>query len=140
MPAAFLPTKEQSIAVSVMAACGVPQAEIVRQLASPGGRAMDLKTLRKAFRRELNEGKATANSMVARSLFKKATGDGAQSVTAAIFWLKTQAGWKEPIVISGDADNPITFANADAKTALLRGLAPPAPDGGDCAQGGKADE
>jgi hypothetical protein len=25
-------------------------------------------------------------------------GDGAQSVTAAIFWLKTRAGWKETVV------------------------------------------
>lgn len=139
MPAAIIPTKEQSIAVAVMAACGVPQAEIARQLAVQGGRVMDLKTLRKAFRRELDDGKRTANSLVARSLFKKATGDGAQSVTAAIFWLKTQAGWKEPIVISGDADNPITFSNADAKVALLRGLAPAAPAGGDRAPGGEAD-
>lgn len=95
MPAAFIPTKEQSIAVSVMAACGVPQADIARQLAKPGGKAIDLKTLRKAFRRELDEGMRTANSLVARALFKKATGDGPQSVTAAIFWLKTRAGWKE---------------------------------------------
>ena len=32
---------------------------------------------------------------VAESLFRKATGDHRQSVTAAIFWLKTRAGWKE---------------------------------------------
>jgi hypothetical protein len=32
---------------------------------------------------------------VAESLFRKATTDGAQSVTAAIFWLKTRGGWRE---------------------------------------------
>ena len=30
--------------------------------------------------------------------YKKATGDGPQSVTAAIFWLKTRAGWKETFI------------------------------------------
>jgi len=83
------------MAVAVMAACGVTQSEMVKQLARPGEKAIDLKTLRKAFREELDRGKTTANSIVARALFKKATGDGPQSVTAAIFWLKTQAGWKE---------------------------------------------
>jgi len=32
---------------------------------------------------------------VAESLFRKATGEGSQSVTAAIFWLKTKGGWRE---------------------------------------------
>jgi hypothetical protein len=27
--------------------------------------------------------------------YRKATGDGREAVTAAIFWLKTRAGWKE---------------------------------------------
>lgn len=31
----------------------------------------------------------------AESLFRKATGDGSQSVTAAIFWLKTWGSWRE---------------------------------------------
>ena len=39
-----------------------------------------------------------ANTKVAESLYRKALGDGSQSVTAAIFWLKTRAGWKETLV------------------------------------------
>ena len=35
---------------------------------------------------------------MAQSLYKKALGDGTSAVTAAIFWLKTQAGWKETLV------------------------------------------
>jgi hypothetical protein len=35
---------------------------------------------------------------VAEFLYRKATTDGAQSVTAAIFWLETRAGWKETSV------------------------------------------
>ena len=30
-----------------------------------------------------------------RGLFRKATSDGSQSVTAAIFWLKPRSGWRE---------------------------------------------
>src|SRR5690349_9012956 len=105
----LVPTKEQSITVAVMVACGVPQTEIVRQLPNPQtGQPIDLKTLRKAFRRELDEGKRVANAMVARSLFKKATGDGPQSVAAAIFWLKTQAGWKETERIELSAKHSLT--------------------------------
>jgi hypothetical protein len=36
-----------------------------------------------------------ADSRVGESLYHKALGDGAQSVTTAIFWLKTRAHWKE---------------------------------------------
>lgn len=94
--AKFTPTKEQIVRVSVLVACGTPQSEIARQVINPeSGDAIDLKTLRKCFRYELDEGKKAANAMVARALFKRATGDGPQSVTAAIFWLKAQAGWRD---------------------------------------------
>jgi hypothetical protein len=49
-------------------------------------------TLRKNFRKELDTSKARANAIVSQALFKKAK-DG--NVIAQIFWLKTQAGWKE---------------------------------------------
>lgn len=75
-----------------MVAAGFPQEQIAEQI------NLDRKTLRKHFRVEIDTGKTSANAMVARSLFKKATGDGPQSVSAAIFWLKTQAGWKETTV------------------------------------------
>ncbi len=39
-----------------------------------------------------------ANAKVAENLYRKATGEGRESVTAAIFWLKTRAGWKETSV------------------------------------------
>jgi hypothetical protein len=54
------------------------------------------KTLRKHFRPELDTGHIKANVKVAESLFRKATGPGREAVTAAIFWLKTRAGWTEP--------------------------------------------
>ncbi|MEQ9814093.1 MAG: hypothetical protein RLO50_15045 [Azospirillaceae bacterium] len=75
--------------VEAMAAYGIPEADIARVI------GIDPKTLRKHYRDELDTGHVKANARVAEVLFKKATGDGPQSVTAAIFWLKTRAGWRE---------------------------------------------
>ena len=76
--------------VEGMAACGVPEVDIARVV------DIDPKTLRKHYRDELDTGQIKATAKVAESLFRKATSDGAQSVTAAIFWLKTRGGWREP--------------------------------------------
>ena len=78
--------------VEAMAGFGVPEADIA------GVIGIDPKTLRRHYRDELKQGHVKANARVAESLYRKATSDGAQSVTAAIFWLKTRAGWKETIV------------------------------------------
>jgi len=77
--------------VDVMAGYGVPEEAIARCL------AIDAKTLRKHYRDELDTAHIRANTAVAQSLFRKATGNGPQSVTAAIFWLKTRAGWKDTV-------------------------------------------
>jgi hypothetical protein len=50
------------------------------------------KTLRKHYRDELDHGKAKANMAVGGSLYQKAIGG---DTTAAIFWAKTQMGWRE---------------------------------------------
>jgi hypothetical protein len=76
--------------VEAMSACGVPEVDIARVV------DIDPKTLRKHYRDELDTGHIKATAKVAESLFRKATGEGAQSVTAAIFWLKTRGGWREP--------------------------------------------
>ncbi|MEF2073497.1 hypothetical protein [Consotaella aegiceratis] len=75
-----------------MAGYGVPETDIARVV------GIDPKTLRKHCRDELETGHVKANSRVAESLYKKAIGNGAGSVTAAIFWMKTRAGWKETSV------------------------------------------
>ena len=75
--------------VEAMAAYGVPELAVARVL------AIDPKTLRKHYRDELDTGQIKATAKVAESLFRKATGEGSQSVTAAIFWLKTRGGWRE---------------------------------------------
>ena len=75
--------------VEAMAGYGVPEHAIARVV------KIDPKTLRKHYREELDTGQVKATAKVAESLFRKATGDGSQSVTAAIFWLKTRGGWRE---------------------------------------------
>ena len=82
--------------VSIMAACGFQHVLMCERITNhQTGKPIDGKTLRRAFRRELDEGEAQANAMVAQSLFKKAIGSSAQSVTAAIWWEKTRAGKRD---------------------------------------------
>lgn len=89
--------------VEALAGYGVPEADIA------GVIGIDAKTLRKHYRHELDHGHVKANAKVAENLFRKATGDGREAVIAAIFWMKTRAGWKETSVqeVSGKHE-PVT--------------------------------
>lgn len=78
--------------VEALAGYGVPEVDIA------GVVGIDPKTLRKHYPQELRYGHVKANAKVAENLFRKATGDGRESVIAAIFWMKTRAGWKETSV------------------------------------------
>ncbi len=78
--------------MEALAGYGVPEAEIA------GVVGIDAKTLRKHYRGELDHGHTKANARVADNLYRKATGEGREAVTAAIFWLKTRAGWRETLV------------------------------------------
>jgi hypothetical protein len=78
--------------VEALAGYGVPEAEIA------GLVGIDAKTLRKHYRKELDHGHTKANAKVAENLFRIAIGEGREAVTAAIFWLKTRARWKETIL------------------------------------------
>jgi hypothetical protein len=75
--------------VEAMAGYGVPEADIA------GVIGIDPKTLRKHYRGELDHGHVKANAKVAENLYRKATGEGRESVIAAIFWLKARARWTE---------------------------------------------
>jgi hypothetical protein len=112
----FKPTAEQMAAVQVLVACGFNQEDIAAQIINPEtGEPLSSRTMRKSMRAALDGGKAGANALVAKSLFKKATGSGPQAVSAAIFWLKCQAGWKEAaqsIELSGPQGAPIVVADA----------------------------
>ena len=89
--------------VEAMAGYGIPVDDIANVL------RINAKTLRKHYREELDTGHVKANAKVAENLYRKATGDGRESVIAAIFWLKTRARWKEVTVneISHDLSDPL---------------------------------
>ncbi len=86
---AHIPDPTSRRQVEAMAAYGVPERDVARVL------AIDPKTLRKHYREELDTGQIKATAKVAEFLFRKATTDGPQCVTAAIFWMKTRGGWRE---------------------------------------------
>ncbi len=97
--------------VEAMAAYGVPEKDIATVV------GIDPKTLRRHYRRELDTGSIKANSKIAESLYRKALGDGSQSVTAAIFWLKTRARWKETVVQEhiGEAVTPVLIVRTSVE-------------------------
>lgn len=87
---AYKPTDEQRKQVGAMVAYGIKQAVIADVM------GIDETTLRKYYAPEIATAREKANAAVAQSLYNEATkGSGSSKVTAAIFWLKTQAGWKE---------------------------------------------
>lgn len=80
------PTKQLRELVKMHALVGTPQSVIADVL------EINDKTLRKYYRRELDLATHQANAQVGGALFNKAVkGD----TTAAIFWLKTRAGFRE---------------------------------------------
>lgn len=84
-----VPTAATTAQVKAMRAYGVSHDDIAACL------GISDVTLRKHYAEAISVATAEANSKVAQSLYKKAIGDGPQSATCAIFWLKTRAGWKE---------------------------------------------
>ncbi len=89
---AYAPTDVLRKQVESMCGFGIKEDDIARSI------GISDVTLRKYYREELDNGITKANTAVAQSLYKKAMGEGTGAVTAAIFWLKTRAGWKETVV------------------------------------------
>lgn len=131
----------------VEAACGlgIPEDQIVRVVINPDtGRPIAGNTLRKYFRDELNRGLIQTKMRVGSSLVRSALGVAPTehhagipaNVTAAIFYLKTQGGWKEgeppapppsdeDKVDLEDAGRRIAFALAAAERAPQKALPKP---------------
>lgn len=120
--------------VEALAAYGIPQEDMCKLILNPRtGKPIDLKTLHKHFREELDTGMTKANAKVAESLFRQAVGapaiydaNGKQLraeqppvVSAGIFWLKARAGWKERDVheLTGENGGPIEIDDARSKLA-----------------------
>ena len=84
---AFVPTAEQRKMVRAMSAYGVPRTDICKVI-----RVGD-RTLRKAFREELDKASIEANAKGAETCFRMATSGTVPAAT--FFWLKARAGWRE---------------------------------------------
>src|SRR3954467_10923628 len=89
---AHTPDPVQRRQVEALAGYGGPEAEIAAIV------AIDAKTLRKHYRHELDHGHSKANAKIAENRYRMPLGQGREAVTAAIFWLKTRARWKETTV------------------------------------------
>ncbi len=76
---------------------------LVKSLSAVGIRFVDIAaklditddTLRKHYKQELELGRIDANASIGNTLFQQAKNG---NTSAAIFWLKTRAGWKETSV------------------------------------------
>lgn len=88
-PKPWEPTEEERSKIRIYAGLGMTQEQIGALL----GKSVD--SLDRFCRDDLDKGKAEIISKVAGALVKKAM---AGDTTSAIFYLKTQARWKETVV------------------------------------------
>ena len=103
---AFTATDEQRELVQQLAAFGLRQSEVVLFVKKKDGTSISEPTLLKNFKNELCTGKVKANVKVAQTLYKKAIGG---DTTSMIFWLKSQAGWKDTqrVELTGKDGGPV---------------------------------
>ena len=110
------PTERDRGQVKALAAMGATMFEISLVM------AVSEPTLRKYFHLEIATGGIEANAKVAQSLFRQATAQDKPNVTAAIFWLKARAGWRDGNRATGDeeeAPGKKAIAREEAKTAAV---------------------
>ena len=117
---AHQPTDASRKQIEALASFGVPRSEIAKVA------GICLNTLIRHYGDTLDIAATKANSLVAQSLFNRAVkGDGAAATSAAIFWLKARAGWREKDVheITGPSGGPIQMVDvsglSDAQLAAL---------------------
>ena len=104
------PTDATRETVQLHTTVGTTQADIARVL------DIDEKTLRKYYRDELDLAKAKANATIGGALFNRAkSGD----TSAMIFWMKTQAGWREKTDINHTSEDGTMTPKAGIDTSKL---------------------
>lgn len=114
-PKPWEPTEDERKRIRLYAGLGLTH----EQIASLIGKSRDC--LQKRARKELDDGRAETIAKVAGNLVQKALkGD----TTSAIFYLKTQAGWREKHAVdhtsSDGSMTPISFDPANLSTDALR--------------------
>lgn len=109
----FVPTVDDRARVEMLAGFGMRQEEIAMLVTNPAtGLPISKSALQEHFAVELERGAPKANALIAQSLFKKAQGDSNGAVTAAIFYLKCRAGWKETTTVEVEAKSGVLIAPA----------------------------
>lgn len=111
----FEPTDEDRKRVETLVGLGLKQEGICLLVEDPKtGKPITDKTLRRHFEHELAVGAYKANSLIAESLFSKATAKkgGPGAIAAAIFWAKCRMGWKEHHVVEVESKSGVLVAPA----------------------------
>ena len=124
--------------VELLSGYGLPQEHICTLVTKPDGKPIDLKTLHKRFRTELDRGIAKALSAVAQTLHQSAVGAPAvyddkgrmlrdevkPDKTAQIFIAKARLGFKERSVQeqTGEGGGPVKHVLAIFPPGALEGL------------------
>lgn len=114
----FKVTDKMKSDVELLSSFGIPQ----EQIAAKMGCSVD--TLHKYFKDVMDSARVDNNLVVSQSLFNNAKKG---NVVAQMFWLKTQARWKETsqLELTGKDDGPVEIS--EAKSRLLAGLSLPEP-------------
>ena len=99
----YKPNDRDRQTVSVMVAAGIQQENIARCIGENG---VDLKTLKKYYKEELETSADKANAKVAQSLFQQATNG---NTSAAIWWSKSRKGWKETVKNENENSGDLTI-------------------------------
>lgn len=107
------PTLEMRQTVQLHATVGTDQETIARVL------DIDPKTLRKHYRDELDISLAKANAQIGGVLFNKAKGG---DTAAMIFWMKTQAKWRETSVVDNTSSDGSMSPKSDGGLKVLAQL------------------
>ncbi len=103
-------TEQTRKQVKALVGYGLKQEDIARLI------GITFKTLQKHYLEEIQIGKASANAEVINSLFQSIKKG---NVTAQIFWLKTQCGWRETdnsnLVINNVLPQPVLYDKTKKK-------------------------
>ena len=106
----FVPTADQRTKVMMGAAMGSPKWLIARTL------EISEDTIDRHFAEEMALGRPRAIEQASKACFTRALGTGTGAHVLLMFWLKTQAGWKETQVseFTGPDGKPIQMQNVTA--------------------------
>ena len=112
---AHQPTAQTRRTAESMSAFGIPQDEIAKVL------GIAKTTLHAHYRDELDTAHVKAIAAVAQCLYKQATDpENPRSAASAMFWLKTQARWRETTVVeqTGLDGGPIQVEEVSARERI----------------------